>query len=585
MLSIHALLWKISCAENDVKAAPWVDQMRMTTAGKVLNASMAVASILLVLGICRPLPAQDSPYSPPSQGSPYGPPESYGAPEEAPGPSPAEAPQVLSQDQLTSLVAPIALYPDPLLSQILVVSTYPQELMDAEQWLQYNGNLQGQQLMQAAQQQNWDPSVQALVAFPNVMAVLTSNMQWTSELGQAFLAQPTDVMNAIQYLRAQAQSNGQLANTPELSVNTEYQNGERAIEIEPVNPQVMYVPAYNPYSVWGPPPDGSYPALSYAGSVFGSLFSAAVNLAGVFSGFTGMLGPSGWGWALGWLAHTLFVNNGFFSLFGFHNGWSGGWGGRSVWVHNAAHGGPAYAFNGRGGWRGGGGSRNGGWDFGRGRNFAGVRAGAGFPGSYRGGSGNNWQRNNRETGAGNWRNYAHDPRTPAYQARGRFGQSPEQRSWADNQRAWAGNRANQPYNRFAANGYARGSVSSLGRFPGWRSPARNNGAVPGANNRMQSAPRDLRQTRWSSGNFARASQPRMNSRAWSRSFSGPGSGAGRAPKAQHFKEPSFKQPHFNQPHFKQPHFKAPHFKSPHFKSGGSGHFSGGGGHGGGKHHR
>jgi len=481
-----------------------------------------------------------------------------------------QAPPQLSQGQLTSLVAPIALYPDPLLSQILVVSTYPQELMDAAQWLQYNGNLQGQQLMAAAQQQNWDPSVQALVAFPNVMAMLTSNMQWTSALGQAFLAQPTDVMNAIQYLRAQAQSNGQLGNTPELAVNTEYQNGQSAIQIEPVNPQVMYVPAYNPYSVWGPPPDGSYPALSYAGSVFGSLFSAAIDLASVFSGFPGLLGPSGWGWALGWLAHTLFVNNGFFSLFGFHNGLGGvGGGGMSAWVHNPAHGGPAYAMNGRGGWGNGNGRRGrGGWNFGRGRNYAGTGPGAGFGGS-RGGPNvqrNSWQRNNPGASSGDWRNFAHDPRTPAYQARGQFAQPPAQRSWAQN-------RANQQYNRFAANNYPRAAANDRGQFS---SPARNYGAVQGFNNRTQSTPRDVRQARWSWKNSTRASQPRMDSRNnfQSRAFSG----SARAPRAEHFKEPSFKQPHFKEPHFKQPHFKEPHFKSPHFKSGG-------GGHGGGKHHR
>lgn len=529
-----------------------------------------MASILLVLGVCRPLPAQEAPYGapqygpPPGQESPYGQPEPYGSPEAAQGPAMQQAPPPLSQDQLTSLVAPIALYPDPLLSQILVVATYPQELMDAEQWLQYNGNLQGPQLMQAAQQQNWDPSVQALVAFPNVMAMLTSNMQWTSELGQAFLAQPTDVMNAIQYLRAQAQSNGQLASNPELAVNTEYQNGQSAIQIEPVNPQVMYVPEYNPYSVWGPPPDGGYPALSYAGSVFGSLFSAAVNVASMFTGFTSILGPSGWGWALGWLAHTLFVNNGFFSLFGFHDGYGGGFG-RSVWVHNAAHGGPAYAMNGRGG-----------WNFGRGRNFGSARAGAGYNGFNGSHGAQNFRRSNWGTSAGNWRNFAHDPRTPAYQARGPFGQSPAQRSWAGNRAREPYNGAHPTYNRFAAGSYSRGSTGSPAQFSGWRSPGRNYGAVPSFSNRMQSAPRDVRQTRWSSANFP--SQPRMDSRAWSRSFSGPGSGAGRAPRAEHFKEPSFKQPHFKEPHFKQPHFKEPHFKSPHFKSGG-------GGHGGGKHHR
>jgi hypothetical protein len=191
--------------------------------GTSLRNATAIPSVVLVLALGSLLQAQESPYG-------------------EPNPQYAQASPQLSPGQLADLVAPIALYPDPLLGQVLVVSTYPQELMDAAQWLQYNGNLQGPQLMEAAQQQNWDPSIQALVAFPNVIAMLTSDMQWTAELGQAFLAQPADVMNAIQYLRDQAQSNGQLRSTPQLAVNTEYQNGQSAIDIEPVNPQVMYVP-------------------------------------------------------------------------------------------------------------------------------------------------------------------------------------------------------------------------------------------------------------------------------------------------------------------------------------------------------
>jgi len=242
-----------------------------------------------------------------------------------------------SENQLENLVAPIALYPDALLSQVLVASTYPLEVVEAQQWLQQNGNLQGRTLMPAAQQQNWDPSVQALVAFPDVVARLSRNVQWTTDLGNAFLAQPADVMNAVQRLRAEARDSGRLQSTPQLSVNTETQGQQSAIEIQPVNPQVIYVPNYDPYAVWGPPAVGVYPSLPYAiGSGFGAFFGTVANLAGLFPGFGGLLGPRSWGWALSWLAQALFVNNSFFSDFGFHN-YGGVFRGSSVWVHDGYH--------------------------------------------------------------------------------------------------------------------------------------------------------------------------------------------------------------------------------------------------------
>ena len=129
------------------------------------------------------------------------------------GVSPQAAPP-LSPDQLNNLVAPIALYPDPLLSQVLAASTYPLEIVEAEQWLGQHGNLQGAQLMEAAQQQNWDPSIQALVAFPDALRLLSNDIRWATALGDAFLAQQSDVMSAVQNMRARAQANGRLATTP-----------------------------------------------------------------------------------------------------------------------------------------------------------------------------------------------------------------------------------------------------------------------------------------------------------------------------------------------------------------------------------
>jgi hypothetical protein len=284
--------------------------------------AIAVAMIVLALGSGSRSLAQMSPDN------------------NSPAPS-QQSPSVISADDLANLVAPIALYPDALLAQVLVASTYPLEVVEAQQWLQQNKNLPNRELLAAAQQQNWDPSVQALVAFPDVLARLNQNVRWTTDLGNAFLAQQSDVMSAIQTLRAQARQNGQLQSTPQLSVNTETQGSRTAIEIQPANPQVIYVPYYNPSVVWGAPAEGSYPALPYAGSGFGSLFGTIANLAGFLPGFQGLLGLKSWGWALSWLAQALFVNNSFFNDFGFHNSQGGyfnaGYGESSLWAHNTNH--------------------------------------------------------------------------------------------------------------------------------------------------------------------------------------------------------------------------------------------------------
>jgi hypothetical protein len=248
---------------------------------------------------------------------------------------------LLSLDQLGNLVAPIALYPDPLLAQVLAASTYPLEIVEAQQWLQQNRNLQGEQLVQAARQQNWDASVQALVAFPDVLVLLNRDIRWTTDLGNAFLAQQADVMNEVQELRARAQNNGRLASTPQQTVNTAVQDGQSAIEIQPANPQVIYVPTYNPAYVWGPPAAGAYPPLGFPDPGYGFSFNPGVFIGALFSG---LLSFGGWGWGIGWLAHALFLNGLFLGHFGFggfgaggHGGYAGGFGERTVWAHNPGH--------------------------------------------------------------------------------------------------------------------------------------------------------------------------------------------------------------------------------------------------------
>jgi hypothetical protein len=253
---------------------------------------------------------------------------------------------LLSPDQLDNLVAPIALYPDPLLGQVLAASTYPVEIVEAQQWLQKNGNLQGSRLVDAARQQNWDASVQALVVFPDALRLLSNDMRWTTDLGNAFLAQQTDVMSAVQRMRARASANGRLASNPQEVVTTDTQGDQSAIEIQPADPQVIYVPVYDPAYVWGPPVWGAYPDLWYPpGFGFGFGFGPGIYVSSFFPGWGGW---GGWGWGCGWFGgglfgNGLFVNTGFFNRYGFRGGFARrgfegrNFGGRGAWAHDPGH--------------------------------------------------------------------------------------------------------------------------------------------------------------------------------------------------------------------------------------------------------
>jgi Protein of unknown function (DUF3300) len=236
----------------------------------------------------------------------------------------------LAPQQLDNLVAPLALYPDPLLSQVLVASSYPLEVVEANQWLQQNRTLTGTALIDAAKQQNWDPSVQALVAFPDVLTRMNQDVRWTTDLGNAFLGQQADVMSAIQRLRARAQANGKLKTTPQETVTTDTQNGQSAITIQPADPQVIYVPTYDPTYVWGPPAFGYYPSLFYPTYGFG--FGFGIPFGGLYVGWPGW---GGWGWGFNWFGRGLFVNGGFFGRYGYgYGGYRGGFAGSRAWAHN-----------------------------------------------------------------------------------------------------------------------------------------------------------------------------------------------------------------------------------------------------------
>src|SRR5580692_10894222 len=146
--------------------------------------------------------------------------------DQAPPPAPPPPGQALTPDQLNDLVAPVALYPDALLSQVLVACTYPLEVVQAYQFIQRNPGLSGSALTQAVQQQNWDPSIQALAVFPDVIKRLNDDVTWTTNLGNAFLAQQADVMDAVQRMRVKAQQAGKLGSTPQEVVTTTTEGGQ-----------------------------------------------------------------------------------------------------------------------------------------------------------------------------------------------------------------------------------------------------------------------------------------------------------------------------------------------------------------------
>lgn len=160
--------------------------------------------------------------------------------------APAQA-RVYNQAELDALAAPIALYPDSLLSQILMAATYPEEVAEAAGWSRANAQLRGEEAVRAAQNEPWDPSVKSLLAFPEVLARMAESPQWTRELGEAFLNQEAHVMDTVQGLRKRAQASGHLQNEQ----NAVRQEGQDIV-IQPAQPNVVYVPYYDPYVVYGP---------------------------------------------------------------------------------------------------------------------------------------------------------------------------------------------------------------------------------------------------------------------------------------------------------------------------------------------
>jgi len=254
--------------------------------------------------------------------------------------SPGNQDSKLSKDQLDSLVAPIALYPDPLLAQTLVACTYPLEIVQLQQWLGQNKKLKGKELTAAVEKQSWDPSIQAMAAFPDLVKQLSENIKWTDELGNAFLAQQSEVMEAVQRMRAKAVEKGALKSSEQQKVETKVVENKTVVVVQPASTEVVYVPSYSPAVVWGAPyypyPVMAYPAYPAGGMLLG--FGVGVAMGAAWGG-------GGWGWNTGWGGNNdininrnnTFVNNS--NRAGNRYGGANG-----SWQHNPQHrGGAPYA--------------------------------------------------------------------------------------------------------------------------------------------------------------------------------------------------------------------------------------------------
>src|SRR5271165_6775855 len=249
---------------------------------------------------------------------------------------------MLPPDQLDSLVAPIALYPDPMLSQVLVASTYPLEVIQLQQWLAQNKGMNEKQLADAVKKQDWDPSIQGLAALPDVVKLLAENIKWTTDLGNAFLAQQKDVMDAVQRMRKKAQDAGNLKSSEQVKVETKTVESTQVIVVEQANPQVVYVPSYNPTVVYGAPvyayPPIAYPPPGYYAAGMAISFGVGVAMGAMWGG--------GWGYGCGWGGNnnvTINNNNNFVNNSNRQNINNGNRpsnkpaGGNSNWQHNPQH--------------------------------------------------------------------------------------------------------------------------------------------------------------------------------------------------------------------------------------------------------
>ena len=552
--------------------------------------------------------------------------------------APYQPAQALSPDHLEQMVAPIALYPDNLVSMVLAASTYPAQVAAADQWLHMQGGAPPEQIAAGANaQSSWDPSVKALTAFPQVLDQMGQNLQWTTDLGNAYYNQPQDVMQTIQVMRSRAQEAGNLQSTSQQEVIQDQGN----IEIAPPTPQVVYVPQYNPWAVYGQPVN-PYPGFNILGAIGSFVGNAFLQFGPGIAMNAFAVTPFGWlGWGLDWLAHAIFFGN---NVWCTHSGsvhdWGFAHGGARYWgAHGELAGSRNYgSFGGSGGWHN---TFRSGLDRG---NFPHAIRSA--PGTFNGGNraygrnqGNLGNRNGGYDGAGN--GYTHS-RENGYTSSGNsigtygqrggngYGRAYGQNGSVDgrsngysqpnsayayaNRGPQATGRPQQPYG--GTQRYAQGRAGAYGdgqqAYPGssglYNHPLQNYGMRPGfgGGSYAQSyrspgygaaTPNRSYGYGGSYGGYSSPSKSYSGSNAYGGSYIARApSGGGFHPFGSNHQSSgvnyggSYKAPRASS--FGGGNYKAP--KAPHFSSGGGGHFGGGGhsgggghfngSHGGGKHH-
>jgi Protein of unknown function (DUF3300) len=245
-------------------------------------------------------------------------------------PTPAER-KPFSPEELDQMLAPIALYDDALLSQVLMAASYPLEIVEAARWSQANPTLKGDAAVSAVADKTWDVSVKSLVAFPSVLKQLNEHLDWTQKLGDAMIGQQADVATSIQRLRAKAAAAGTLKTGKEQTVSTQTQGSETIIAIQPTDPQVVYVPTYDPNTAYGQWPYPSYPPTYYPTG--GALMSGLMWGVGIAA--AGALFSS-WRWGYGGSGSYVNVNaNRAVNIDRTYNRANVGAGGR--WQHDAGH--------------------------------------------------------------------------------------------------------------------------------------------------------------------------------------------------------------------------------------------------------
>lgn len=244
----------------------------------------AFQPLLVIICVVAILPGETLAYLPPAQQA------------ATPTSTSQTASAKIPPDQLDSLVAPIALYPDPLLAQVLAASTYPLEIIQLQQWLASHKDLKDKALADAVAKESWDASIQAMAALPDVVNRLANDIKWTTDIGNAFLSQQSDLMDAVQRMRKKAQDKGNLKTTEQQKIETRVIESKSVIVIEQANPQVVYVPSYNPVVVYGPPVYPYYPLYypgwGYYATGMAMSFGVGVMMGAFWSG--------GWGWGCGW---------------------------------------------------------------------------------------------------------------------------------------------------------------------------------------------------------------------------------------------------------------------------------------------